>query len=95
MCYAEVVLKGRSRMMEAISVSRETAKDIMIRLLTSLVGLIWWEGVFDSIGVLCEACGISNVLTSRLGGSLVLLSFECLDTVQLILEEFKVDFAKF
>lgn len=51
--------------------------------------------MFDSIGVLCEACGISNVKTSRLGGFLVLLSFECLDTVQLILEEFKVDFAKF
>lgn len=40
MSYAEVVLKGCSRMMEAISVSRETVKGIMIRLVNSLVGLI-------------------------------------------------------
>lgn len=61
-------------------------------LSNSLVGSLRWEGAISLVKGLCIECGLESVKIARLGGVLVLLSFDDLEKAFPIINNFEQEF---
>lgn len=91
--YREVLKIGGWLRRASLSLSRKVISTNLGWLAESLVGTFRWEGAISKIKGFCDACG-NEVKIARMGGSEVLLSFDCLKTVWKALEDYKFGFSE-